>query len=91
MAVEALDTSLNVSLVTVGDRLFRAGQKTGAGDEYGSDDAHGHYQHNEQEPANRLARLGSYLTDAHGTLHPFYARVRREDDCLHGPLLGRCG
>jgi hypothetical protein len=44
MAVKALDTGLNVSLVAVGDRLFRGGQETGAGDKDSGEDTNGHYQ-----------------------------------------------
>ena len=67
MAVEALDSRLNMSPVAVSDWLIRRGQETCAGDKYGHANADGQDQYNEQKPANGLTRLCRWLTEIQAT------------------------
>jgi len=52
MAVQALNTRLNVSLVTVANWLLRCGQETRPGNEDGNDRGSDDDQQDEQEPTN---------------------------------------
>ena len=85
MAVEALDSGLYVSLVTVGDRLFGGGEETCASDKNGGGDDDD--EQNEQEASYCLTRLCSELAESHATPTSTSVLTTQSDGNSHDALL----